>query len=68
MLLHGGQDSGSKHRALAQLQMMVDGQANTMSFISVFFVMGMVIMCLVPLPFLMKRPTKQDMEAGSVMH
>jgi DHA2 family multidrug resistance protein len=36
-LSHGGQDSGSKHRALAQLQAIVDGQANTMSFISVFF-------------------------------
>jgi len=68
MLSHGGQDPASKHRALAQLQMMVDGQANTMSFISVFFIMGMVVMCLVPLPFLMKRPTKQDMEATSMMH
>jgi preprotein translocase subunit YajC len=39
-----------------------------MSFISVFFVMGMIVLCLVPLPFLMKRPTKKDMEATSMMH
>jgi DHA2 family multidrug resistance protein len=68
MLLHGAHDPASKHRALAQLQMLVDGQANTMSFISVFFVMGMVVMCLVPLPFLMKKPTKQEIEASSMMH
>jgi DHA2 family multidrug resistance protein len=61
MLSHGGQDPGSTHRALAQLQMIVDGQANVLSFLNVFFVMGMIVAVLIPLPFLMKRPSKEDM-------
>jgi DHA2 family multidrug resistance protein len=68
MLSHGGQDPGSTHRALAQLQMIVDGQANVLSFLNVFFVMGMVVMCLVPLPFLMKRPSKEDLANSAGMH
>ncbi|HTW81205.1 MAG TPA: DHA2 family efflux MFS transporter permease subunit [Terracidiphilus sp.] len=68
MLSHGGQDPGSTHKALAQLQMIVDGQANVLSFLNVFFVMGMIVMCLVPLPFLMKRPTKEDLANSAGVH
>ncbi|HEV2486551.1 MAG TPA: DHA2 family efflux MFS transporter permease subunit [Terracidiphilus sp.] len=68
MLSHGGQDPGLTHRALAQLQMMVDGQASTLAFLNVFFVMGMVVMALVPLPFLMKRPSKRDLANSGGMH
>jgi len=68
MLAHGGQDPASTHRALAQLQMMVDGQANILAFLNVFFVMGMVVAALVPLPFLMKRPSKEDMANSAGMH
>ena len=68
ILSHGGQDPGSTRRALAQLQLIVDGQANVLSFLNVFFVMGMVVMCLVPLPFLMKRPSKEDLERSQGMH
>jgi DHA2 family multidrug resistance protein len=70
MLSHGGQDPGSTHRALAQLQMIVDGQANVLSFLNVFFVMGMIVAVLIPLPFLMKRPSKEDMakSAGVGVH
>jgi len=68
MLSHGGQDPGSTYRALAQLQVIVDGQANVLSFLNVFFVMGMVVMCLVPLPFLMKRPSQQDLEKSQGPH
>lgn len=66
-LTHGGQSAAANHRALAQLQMMAEGQANVQSFISVFFVMGLVVAALVPLPFLMKRPSKQDLENASMM-
>ena len=68
MLSHGGQDPASTHRALAQLQTVVDGQANILAFLNVFFVMGMVVAALVPLPFLMKRPSKEDLANSAGMH
>ncbi len=68
MLSHGAQDPDSKRRALTQLQMLVDSQANMLAFVSIFFVMGMVVMALVPLPFLMKKPSKQDMANSAGMH
>jgi len=68
ILSHGGQDPGANHRALAQLQMIVDGQANVLSFLNVFFVMGMIVMALVPLPFLMKKPTKKELANLGGMH
>jgi len=68
MLSHGGQDPAANHRALAQLQAMVDGQANVLSFLNVFFVMGMVVMALVPLPFLMKKPSKKDLANPGGIH
>jgi DHA2 family multidrug resistance protein len=65
MLSHGAQDPVSKHRALAQMQMMVDGQANVLSFVSAFFFMGLLVAAMIPLTFLMKRPTKADMDTSS---
>jgi MFS transporter, DHA2 family, multidrug resistance protein len=57
----------SRH-ALAQLQQMVDAQANMLAFISTFFVLGVIVALLVPLPFLMKRPTPEDMAASQGIH
>ena len=68
MLSHGGHTATARHHALAQLQMMVEGQANTQSFLSVFFVMGIVVAALVPLPFLMKKPPREDLEHAGMMH
>jgi DHA2 family multidrug resistance protein len=59
-------DSG-KH-ALAQLQLMVDAQASVLAFISAFFVLGVIVALLVPLPFLMKRPSAEDAAAVQGMH
>jgi len=56
------------HHSLAQLQQIVDGQANVLAFISAFFVLGVIVALLVPLPFLMKRPTPEDMAASHGMH
>ena len=68
LLSHGGHDPSANRRALAQLQTIVDGQANVPSFLNVFFVMGMVVMALVPLPFLMKKPSKKDLANPGGMH
>ncbi len=55
-------------RSLAQLQQLVDAQANVLAFISAFFVLGAIVALLVPLPFLMKRPSAEDMAASQGMH
>jgi hypothetical protein len=67
MLSHGAQDPASKHRALAQMQMMADGQANVLSFVSAFFFMGLLVAAMIPLTILMKRPGKADTETASTM-
>ena len=54
--------------SLAQLQQIVDGHANVLAFISAFFVLGVIVALLVPLPFLMKRPSKEEMAASQGVH
>jgi DHA2 family multidrug resistance protein len=55
-------------RSLAQLQQLVDAQANVLAFISAFFVLGVIVAFLVPLPFLMKRPSAEEMATSQGMH
>jgi len=56
------------HHSLAQLQQIVDAQANVLAYISAFFVLGMIVAFLIPLPFLMKRPSAADAAAAQGMH
>jgi DHA2 family multidrug resistance protein len=56
------------HQSLMQLQQLVDFQANALAFISAFFVLGVIVACLVPLSFLMKKPSAKDMAAGPAAH
>lgn len=67
-LTHGSSDPAIQHRALAQVQAMVEGQANTLAFVNAFFLLGLVIALLAPLPFLMKKPSKKDLEMSSGVH
>ena len=55
-------------QSLARLQQMVDSQANVLAFVSAFFVLGTIVACLIPLPFLMKRPSAQDMATVPGLH
>ena len=55
-------------RSLAQLQQLVDAQANVLAFISAFFMLGMIVALLIPLPFLMKRPSVADLAASQGVH
>ena len=48
-------------RGLAQLEQLVTQQANTLAYVNAFWAMGAIVACLVPLPFLMKKPTARDM-------
>ena len=50
--------------AMARMNQWVDGQASMLAFIAAFFVMGVIVACLVPLPFVMRKPTKEEMQAG----
>jgi DHA2 family multidrug resistance protein len=56
------------HQSLMQLQQLVDFQANALAFISAFFVLGVIVACLVPLSFLMKKPSAEEMAAGAAVH
>jgi len=72
-LLHSAIVTGSSvseagHRSLVQLQSLVDSQANVLAFISAFFVLGALVALLIPLPFLMKRPSPQEITASQGIH
>jgi DHA2 family multidrug resistance protein len=67
-IMTGSSAAEAGHRSLAQLQQMVDAQANVLAFISAFFVLGVIVALLVPLPFLMKRPSPKEMAASHGMH
>ena len=64
----GSSVAEASHHSLAQLQQIVDAQANVLAYISAFFVLGIIVALLVPLPFLMKRPSTEDMAASQGMH
>jgi len=64
-LHRGGASWGdAQTMAMARMNQWVDGQASTLAFIAAFFTMSMIVACLVPLPFLMRKPTKEEMQAG----
>jgi DHA2 family multidrug resistance protein len=64
----GSSAADSGQRALTLLQQLVDSQANVLAFISAFFVLGVIVALLIPLPFLMKRPTPEEMAGLHGMH
>lgn len=60
--------AGASQHSLAQLQQLVDAQASVLAFISAFFVLGVIVAFLIPLPFLMKRPLPEEIAASQGMH
>ena len=67
-ILTGSSVVDAGHRSLAQLQQLVDAQANVLSYVSAFFVLGVIVALLIPLPFLMRRPTAEELDASRGMH
>jgi len=67
-IMTGSSVADAGHRSLAQLQQMVDAQANVLAYISAFFILGIIVALLIPLPFLMKRPSREEMAASQGMH
>ena len=58
----------ASHRALAQLSAQVDLQANVLSVANTFWVLGFLILFLIPLPFLMRRPSAEEAKATAAVH
>ncbi|MDE3163790.1 MAG: DHA2 family efflux MFS transporter permease subunit [Acidobacteriota bacterium] len=67
-VLGGSGAANAGQHALAQLQQLVDAQANVLAYISAFFVLGVIVALLIPLPFLMKRPSPEELTASQGMH
>ena len=67
-IMTGSSVANAGQRSLAQLQQIVDAQANVLAYISSFFILGVIVALLVPLPFLMKRPSPQEMAVSQGMH
>ncbi|MGA8042365.1 MAG: DHA2 family efflux MFS transporter permease subunit [Terracidiphilus sp.] len=67
-ILTGSSVADAGQRSLAQLQQIVDAQANVLAYISAFFVLGVMVALLIPLPFLMKRPSPEEVTASHAMH
>jgi DHA2 family multidrug resistance protein len=55
------------HKALALAYRTMLAQANTLSFENSFWIMSLIVACLSPLPFLMRRP-KPGEQQPSAMH
>jgi DHA2 family multidrug resistance protein len=60
--------SQASHRALAQLAAQVDLQSNVLGFVNAFWVMGVVVLFLIPLPFVMRKPSKEEAKASAAVH
>jgi DHA2 family multidrug resistance protein len=60
--------SEASHRALAQLSAQVDLQANVLGFVNSFWLLGFLVMFLIPLPFIMKRPSADESKAAAAAH
>jgi len=58
----------ASHRAIAQLSAQVDLQASVLAFKNAFWVLGFVVVLLVPLPFIMRRPSAQETAAAAEAH
>jgi DHA2 family multidrug resistance protein len=58
----------ASHRALAQLSAQVDLQSNVLGFVNAFWIMGLVVLFLIPLPLIMRRPSPEEAKAAAAAH
>jgi MFS transporter, DHA2 family, multidrug resistance protein len=47
----------STQKAVARAYQIVEAQANALSFVNSFWIMSLIVLCLTPLPFIMRRPS-----------
>jgi DHA2 family multidrug resistance protein len=60
--------SEASHRALAQISAQLDLQANVLGFVNAFWLLGLLVLLLVPLPFIMRRPSPEEAKATAAAH
>src|ERR1700723_738446 len=58
----------ASHRALAQISAQVDLQSSVLGFVNAFWVLGLMTLLLVPLPFIMRRPSAEEAKATAAVH
>jgi DHA2 family multidrug resistance protein len=63
MFISQGSDAvTATHKAMAMIYQTVQAQASALSFKNSFWVMSTIVLCLVPLPFIMRRPPRRGGE------
>jgi DHA2 family multidrug resistance protein len=67
-LAMGLSGSEATHRALAQMSAQVDLQTSVLCFANAFRVLGFLIMLLIPLPFIMRRPNRTEAKDAAAAH
>jgi DHA2 family multidrug resistance protein len=58
----------ASRKALAQISSMIDRQASVLGYINSFWLMAIVVACMVPLVFFLKKPGKADKAIVSDAH
>jgi DHA2 family multidrug resistance protein len=58
----------ASRRALAQLSAQVDLQASVLAFKNAFWVLGVLVLVLTPLPFIMRRPSAKETATAAEAH
>lgn len=56
MSRHGSGPALAMKQAYASVMGMVQAQATALAFVNAFWVVAVIVTCLVPLPFLLKKP------------
>jgi DHA2 family multidrug resistance protein len=58
----------ASQKALAQFSQQVSLQAGVLAFKNAFWIMGFIVLFLIPLPFIMKRPNRKEMKDTAGLH
>jgi MFS transporter, DHA2 family, multidrug resistance protein len=58
----------STKKALAMAYQMMQSQSSALSFENSFWLMSAIVLCLVPLPFLMRRPRPGEQQPSAAAH
>ena len=56
------------HKALAMAYQTVQAQSSALSFVNSFWLMSVTVACLVPLPFIMRRPRRGEQQPVGAAH
>jgi DHA2 family multidrug resistance protein len=58
----------ASHQALAQISAQIGLQSSVLAFSNSFWLMGLLVLFLVPLPFAMRRPSPEEAAATAAAH